>query len=240
MLENYNILEWDSNFFGFKVAQIISNSEDYSACERTLNELKKCGVQLVYWQVERGSSVASELSSKYNGKLVDLKTTFSYTHTGQTIYCGNENVHNYNVTFAEDDILNLAVQCGSFSRFFVDERIAKEKATELYRIWIKKSVSHEIADNVIVYKKNNQIVGLITLQIKDGRGNIGLVGVDENYRGLGIATELMKASLVYFATKQVLQVDVVTQGLNLPACKLYEKAGFNISLQKDFYHFWIL
>ena len=39
----------------------------------------------------------------------------------------------------------LAIAAGEYSRFAVDRRFPREKSESLYRIWIQRSVSGEIA-----------------------------------------------------------------------------------------------
>ena len=110
---------------------------------------------------------------------------------------------------------------------------------ELYHTWIEKSVNKELADDIIIQEVEGQLAGVITVFIKNEIGYIGLVGVDSRYRGQGIGSKLIKDSLTYFKNKSINRVEVVTQGNNKPACKLYEKHGFSILYQTDFYHFWI-
>lgn len=70
-------------------------------------------------------------------------------------------------------------------------------------------------------------------------GHIGLTGVDENYRGRGIGKKLITAAIEYFCKKSIKEIQVVTQGNNMAACKLYESCGFKVLDWIEFYHFWL-
>lgn len=239
MLDNYTILDWDSSFFGYKVAKLNINTEDYKSIERCLKDVIQLGAKLVYCQAENGSKVAANLASKYNGHLVDIKTTYRYTLNSEQKRYKNESFIKYKSDPLSDDILlKLAVQCGIYSRFFVDPRIKVEKAKDLYQTWIRKSISKELADDILIYNFEKRIIGLISVYLKGDIGNIGLLGVDENFRGKGIGKNLVDWAISYFSSKNAKFIDVVTQGKNLSACKLYEKCGFKLEQQFDFYHFW--
>jgi ribosomal protein S18 acetylase RimI-like enzyme len=74
---------------------------------------------------------------------------------------------------------------------------------------------------------------------KDGKGNIGLVGVHSDSRGKGQGSVLINAALNYFLENKCHRVSVVTQGRNQAACGLYEKFGFRVAGKTNFYHFWL-
>jgi dTDP-4-amino-4,6-dideoxy-D-galactose acyltransferase len=75
--------------------------------------------------------------------------------------------------------------------------------------------------------------------VRKSVGNIGLVGVDKNYRSQGIGKLLITASDNYFNKAGCKKIEVVTQGENRPACLLYEKNGFSVQSQFNFYHLWL-
>lgn len=239
MNDAHKILDWDSEFFGFKVASIQLNSLQLNDLLMSFRVLKDLNVKLVYLISSKAEEEVLKFADSFNGKLVDIKTTYSIQLESYVRADVSDNISLYSNNYASPDLLALAVQCGKFSRFSVDPLIPSNKMQELYQIWINKSVLHQMADETIVYTQDNKIVGLITVYTKNRIGNIGLVGVDESYRGKGIGGELIKASLNYFKEKGINEVEVVTQGLNKAACSLYEKFGFTVKSQFDFYHFWL-
>ena len=75
-----------------------------------------------------------------------------------------------------------------------------------------KFTLREIADIVLTaINAENRIVGLLTLRVIQEEGQIGLLGVDESFRRVGIAKKLMNA-LHRWIVQQVLKgVCVATQ-----------------------------
>lgn len=234
-MKNFKILDWDSDFFGFPVASVLYHNNNHN---KTLKTLRSEGIVLVYWQVETTNYEFAIFAKTNNGILIDKKTTYSINYSSSNISLPI-NTEYYNCTEPNAELLKLAVQCGAYSRFHVDPKITNNKFEELYRLWMVQSVKRKMADDVIVYKLKDRIVGVVTVYLQNGVGNIGLIGVDEQFRGQGIGRELIIATKAYFSKKKIEHIDVITQGMNRQACALYENTGFSISSQTDFYHFWL-
>jgi dTDP-4-amino-4,6-dideoxy-D-galactose acyltransferase len=141
--------------------------------------------------------------------------------------------------YANLEMINLAIESGKFSRFCLDKRMPKGKFEELYGLWIQNSVSGNFADAVIICKIDNIIGGLVTLANKNRVGDIGIIAVDESYRGIGIGKALMRAAENWFIENKYLISQVVTQEVNKPAKQLYEKCGFEIVKREFVYHIWM-
>jgi ribosomal protein S18 acetylase RimI-like enzyme len=74
--------------------------------------------------------------------------------------------------------------------------------------------------------------------VADGIGNIGLFAVAEAERGRGHGSRLLDAALAWFATYDLERVNVVTQGRNAAAQRIYQRAGFLTVDTRHWYHFW--
>ena len=222
-----DILEWDSKFFGFKVARITYEIlPSYQDLSDTLLKLKDIQVRLVYCYSE--SKYDYLLIEKLEGLLVDKKTTF----TGNTIRCFSDSM-------SVLDLEYLSVQSGKYSRFAVDHNIPKEKYYELYRIWINKSIRSS-TNEVLVIPSDNEIVGMIVLGRGDGEyGSIDLIAVNDMLRGKNYGRQLMNAAALWFMKNKYGYVQVVTQGDNIPACNLYKSCGYSASHVNYVYHFWL-
>jgi dTDP-4-amino-4,6-dideoxy-D-galactose acyltransferase len=237
-MEGIKILDWDSDFLGYPVARIDSLKKGQKEWKKILAQLKIQGVKLAYWQVQPGNISFQKFAKENNGKLVDIKTTYSI-HLAEYEYIADDSIENFENKEPNQQLLNLGIQCGAYSRFSFDKNIPRKKFEELYRLWIINSVKKSMADDVLVYKFQDRMVGLVTVYEKEKIGNIGLIGVDEEYRGRGIGKALLNAVKNYFYIKGIQKIHVVTQGQNQAACKLYESVGFNVLEQYEFYHFWL-
>jgi ribosomal protein S18 acetylase RimI-like enzyme len=94
------------------------------------------------------------------------------------------------------------------------------------------------AHHVWVAERHAEPIGYIACQRKDDAlARIQLVGVDPAFHGQGIGQQLMRTALNYFG-QEATRLEVVTQGRNLAALRLYAKHGFVTATQELWYHWW--
>ncbi|HKR05934.1 MAG TPA: GNAT family N-acetyltransferase [Bacteroidia bacterium] len=241
--EPYKILDWDSAFFGYKVAMLLEPSFNYNGLSNGLQKLKEENVKLVYWSpakrsIENGDE---QKIASLGGKLVDIKTVYEISLDGKSAdeFKRDERVKEYTDTVMHPDLVGLAFETGVYSRYKVDERIGRQKFEELYTIWMEQSVEKKIAKAILVTVEEKRITGMITLGERDGSGNSGLMAVDPAQRGKGLGYALFQEMFRWFIEHGYKKIRLVTQEANVSACNFYERAGFEKVSAQPFYHFWI-
>jgi len=232
-------LQWDSDFFKFKIAEIKSaNYFESESLAQTIDKLKTDGYQLIYLYVNPADVLTNELALAKKWLLADEKITYTLDLNG--ISDKNESdVSVYSHNYPNDELMSLAVQSGEWSRFKTDHNFKPDDYQTLYKEWIKKSVQGEMSDVVLAHESGGRIDGMITLSINDNVGIIGLIGVDESTRGQGVGTKLINSAIDYCLMKGVKRIDVTTQKQNANACKFYEKNNFKINNIVNLYHLWL-
>lgn len=237
MQQPYEILAWDSDFFGFPVANIVADTLSYSEFDNLCKDFTKQGITLAYWKTNH--EIPFTDFETYSICLVDKPCIFQkQLKPLSTELDFKEGIFFYSDIYVSKKLYDIAIQCGAFSRFQNDTCIPKEKFEALYRIWIEKSVKKQNADDIICYSYNNEIAGIVTISISNTVGTIGLFGVDESARGRGIGTQLLDAVQTYCIQRNCFEIRVATQQQNIPACSVYKKAGFNMMDKKNCYHIW--
>lgn len=236
-------LDWDTGHFGFLVGRIGSDATD-ADLRNALSEAHTRGYRLVYWATSPDRAPPPRLLIEFEGCLVDRKVTFarslSITNTSARSSGGMISPVEGHECSAE--LIALAIAAGAYSRYAVDPNIPRDKFVRLYEIWIERSVRREIADAVLVardFTSETTTAGMITVKVTDGVGNIGLVAVAESHRGQGIGSQLIDAAHDWMIARQATKSTVVTQAENLPACRLYERAGYSVERVENIYHFWL-
>lgn len=225
---NLRRLSWDSDFFGFEVARVdLEPGEAFDAQQLD-------AFNLVYLF---SNNALPEAEAQLPGLfLADEKITYH-----QTVDEANGDRHLHIRSFREPvtpAIISLSIQSGAYSRFKVDSRIPSGKFEDLYRLWIEKSASRDIADDLLVFNDSGIPQGLITLKDKGGFIDIGILAVDEKSRGKKIGTHLINAAKHYCLQNRFINLEVVTQLANKPACEFYEKQGFKPKSIQYVYHYW--
>lgn len=231
----YKILEWDTNFFKFKVAEVKKNILNNSKSrEIILNSMIEDEIKLGYYS--SGIKLNSEISSGFDINLVihrvplirKIKDEFPF-HANISFYEENE---------PNKALVELAQLAGRQGRFGLDPRIPNEVCDEIFKNWIKNSVNKKLATHTLVYRENSEIVGFATIDIKNGRGRTPLFAVKREYEGKGISFALMRAMESVLKREGCPIVVGGTQKLNEKALKVYERYGLIPQKPEFIYHLW--
>jgi dTDP-4-amino-4,6-dideoxy-D-galactose acyltransferase len=241
-MNTYKILDWDTEFFGFKVARILPERLGSHRLKDTLLSIKQENVILAYWSTDPVDA-ESETAARYcNGFLADRKVTYSIDAIEINDRAASESfetkVEEYSDESVSRELEDLAIQAGIFSRFNIDPQMPAGRFIDLYKLWIQKSVQRELADKVLVVRNAGIIVGMVTVGEKNGRGDIGLLAVDSSMRGKKLGIALVNAAQQWTIENGFTTAQVVTQGENVSACRFYEKCGYRIDKIENVYHFW--
>jgi dTDP-4-amino-4,6-dideoxy-D-galactose acyltransferase len=235
----FKILDWDSRFFGYKIASVHVSDLKQDKLSEILNDLKKESCKLVYCFADPIDEVTNNSILKFSGMLVDEKVTFSIQGFNENKSFTSGHIQPYILTFPSDLIKGLALQSGIYSRFKVDPGFRNSEYEKLYTEWIVNSIDKSFADEILVYYDDNEEKGFISLSTKNNIGSIGLLAVDERERGKSIGKKLINATFAYFVNKAVSEIEVVTQKANGTACAFYESQGFKVKNITNVYHIWI-
>ncbi len=236
----FQILDWDSKHFGYKVARLNASRLTPSELKRVLSNLLKRDIRLVYWYINPKDKVSNKAAQENNGFLADEKTTYvkSVSPEAKNITLSNH-IKSYLHQPLNDQLLYLTLEAGIYSRFKVDPNCKEGEFEILYTEWIKNSLNGKIAKDVLVYVEGGKEIGFITLGEKDERCNIGLIAVDEKFRGQGIGEQLMSEAFKKAWEWGYKEMSVVTQRTNRGACSFYEKLGSVVESTVNIYHFWL-
>ena len=228
-------LDWDSNHFGVSIGRLKDGRMDRGRMEAALEWARAEGVACLYWLVDPASEESLSLAAEHHFEPVDRRVSFE-----RACLSGEppaEGVRPYR----EGDLPELeqiAAVSHQDSRFYRDGRFNRAACDAMYRVWIRRSVEGW-AQQVFVAEEQGSVAGYCSCHLEAERvGRIGLIAVEQRFRGRGLGEKLMRASLGYFAAQGVERVEVVTQGANEGAQRLYRKLGFEVRRSETWFHRW--
>lgn len=232
------LLEFDTALFGFKTGRIQTADKSAEALQLQLDAAKQEGYRVLYWFTDQTGEAAG---TQAGGLLADRKRTYARSTNGFGYFdlLGNWFISSYKEDKPDQELYQLAFAAGAYSRFQTDPGFGREGFEKLYAKWIEKSVSRELAKEVLYIEDFGQKRAMLTLGIKNDRPDIGLVATAADYRGRGMAGDLIKSSIVWAINRDYKEVQVVTQGDNRGACKLYESLGYKMESEELVFHFWL-
>jgi len=231
-------LEWDSQFFGRRIARVNSSClteklaveiDDWCSLER---------IDCLYFLASSTDPLTARLAQDNMFRLVDVRVTLEL-HV-RTACSGSSSLPRIR-NAVERDIPALRILARSAhrdSRFYYDGNFPSHLCDRLYETWIERSCSGW-AKNVLVAGEGADPEGYVTCQIPNPSiGQIGLVGVAEKAHGKGIGRDLVTSAACWFAQEGVENVSVVTQGRNVRAQRLYQRCGFVTRSVELWFHRW--
>ena len=240
-MDQLQILNWDTGFFGFPVAKITDSRAAVEVLQSAVAQMRHQQIRLAYWAAEIDSPEIHQLIASLGGRLVDEKLTFIATLQSlpDRELPALRRVEPYQAGMSMTELKDLSVQSGQYSRFVVDPQFPAAKARELYEEWIIRSVDKTVAEEVLVIRQDDHIAGMATLVRSGEAGSIGLIAVAERFRGQKMGEALVRASQIWWKERGCQQIRVVTQEANEPAKRLYQKCGFEVQKREYFYHIWL-
>lgn len=237
------LLEWDSNFLGFPVGQLVAQELHTTGLAALVDESRTNGIRLIYMRVNPTDTAMAAAAHQTGARLVDRKMTFARETdlsilAGQETESGDDSI--FSTTTFTSELEELAWQSGEFSRFRRDGRFAAGFFKNLYTQWLRASLTGELARVVLAYPSpKGEEVGLLTLGQQEGLAIIGLLAVAGANRGQGIGQQLVEAARQQAQRWGCPTLQVVTQRDNEPACRFYARCGFELVREEHIYHLWL-
>jgi len=232
------MLEWDGAFFGFPVARLSEALRERAGLAAALADARQRGVRLAYWSPEAresSASLARELAGTIAGTQLRYQRTF--TPVGQEPAAPGVEIRRCDAPTPE--LESLATAAGVLSRFAVDPAMPPGTMQKMYALWLRRSFSGEMGDEVLAARDAAGPSGLVTLKYGVSEAEVGLLAVAPRARGAGVGRALMQAAALRLLSRGLLTSIVTTQGENRPACRLYEGCGYAPGPARLAVHFWL-
>lgn len=240
VLSLYRRLKWDSDFFGFNVAYVSCLRLTPNIEKHIAGFVRKENIRMLEYLCNCHDKKSVITAEKNGYSFVDIRLTFE--HFVQNNYPVND-CQGYCVREAgPKDIAKLrkiASNIYRFSRYYYDSNFDKDKVAEFYANWVEKAVLGKFDDFVYVLCHLEEPIGFCS--IRKNRLNsvtIGLFGMHSNYSGRGLSKYLLDTSLQKLRDSGIHYVEVVTQGRNYAAQRLYQRSGFLTKSVELWYHKW--
>lgn len=241
--KSLKILDWDTNFFGFKIAQFKENELNKKNLQYAFKICKKYKVRLLQFKCEAGDNDSILLAEANNFHLADIRLIFKKKiepiKNLNTLLSKNLK---FRVAKVEDKYVLKKIVSNLYvnSRFYKDINFSKTAVKNFYKTWIENSVSGKFDDFVYIVCNEDLPIGFCSLKFISSKiVKIGLFGVDKTQLGRGVGSELLKNVLFFLSKKKIKVISVTTQGTNYHAQRLYQKLGFQIEKFEIFYHCWL-
>jgi dTDP-4-amino-4,6-dideoxy-D-galactose acyltransferase len=236
------LLDWDSEFFGCRIATLGGNRLAPQEVDEIMRWCADGKIDCLYFLADSRCADTATTAETNGFAFKDLRMTFEWKRslgaTGLRPQIGPQVKVR---THREPDlaaVVLIARSAHTDTRFFFDRRFDRDAAALLYETWIRKACAAPDA-RVFVGETMGELAGYLSCHRSGPQaGHIGLAAVDPRFHGQGIGRAMIEAALRWFADQEITDISVVTQGRNVAAQRFYQSAGFLTRSIECWYHKW--
>jgi ribosomal protein S18 acetylase RimI-like enzyme len=227
-------LPWDSEHFGVSIARVVAGA----ASDLSTAWARDHDVECLYLLADLQDAAALRAAIAAGFVLTDVRLTLERSIDAGVAHGDDDSVRR----MEESDLPVLEAIADSAhvdSRFYADPRFDRVRVAALYREWLRASLRTRFADWALTAVHDGAPAGYITGRVEpDGMASVGLLGVGATARGLGLGSQLINELVREAAGAGCAQITVVTQGANVQAQRLYQRAGFRTLRAQAWFHWW--
>ena len=241
IFELISLLEWDSKFWGFSIAFLSSRHLSENILFRVSQYVRKKDIRLIEYLCNCHDKKSVRLAEQNGYEFKDIRLTYEKKLTRKVNVELNEEIQ-FGSAQAEHipALRKMSRNLYLDSRYYYDRNIDKDRIAEFYMDWVEKAVKKEYDDECYVYLINQVPKAYCSVKYNsDDLAQIGLVGVSNSHTGKGLGGQLMHNVSNSLIEKGCKRIQVVTQGRNYPAQRLYQKNGFLTHSTELWYHKWV-
>ena len=236
-------LQWDSSFFDRAVAKIdVSQNEEIDFIQ-VIDDCKKKNYKLIYIFInslnQKMVSKATALFGKpINEKIFLEKKGFNHEF-GKTAFHSTYNIELIGVNITKDDynqILNLTISAGAFSRFKLDEQLGTKKFIEMYTFWVNSLINNKDYRILVIKDIAEKIIGFLSYKIIENGYKIDFMSIDETYQKKGLGKALLQSMYQELGTSRFDYIVTEIHLGNTAINKFFTSHGFTFKEASNIYH----
>ena len=236
------LLEWDTRFFGCRIARVIGHRLDDLTATNVLDWCRRERVDCLYFLADANHLETTTTAEAHGFGMKDVRLTYTRRLEPALKSPPTNTPAGVILRPARHDDLPaleaLAQDSYTESRFYFDARFPRSAVSLMYKVWVRQSVEGQ-AELVLVLEAEGHAAGFITCHLLGERqGQCRLGGLEVNLRGRGLGMFLYDGALRWFARQEVETVIYVTQARNVAAQRLFQKLGFLTQSVQIWYHKW--
>jgi ribosomal protein S18 acetylase RimI-like enzyme len=234
------LLEWDSQHFGFPVARLTPLAPGEAEVRAALAWCRAGGVRCLYFLCDAAAVESARLARARGFDPVDVRVTLVRRfdlHPVEPPAGGRLVVRE--ATEADLEAV-WALTPGMFesSRFYKDDRFPRARADALYQRWAARD-GRTPGRLLVVGERDGRVVGFGSGSDEGaGEGRWGLIGVEAGARRQGVGATLADAVEHRLRERGASHCVVATQGGNAASLRLFEKRGFRTVSVQLWFHRW--
>lgn len=242
-IEPCKFLDWDSDFFGIRIAKVTEHRLSPSVLESIWDWNRTNNIHCLYYLADSDDAQSIRLAEENGFRNVEIRITYELSLEGwdpETRQVRNPDVH---LRIATDEdvpaLVELSTDSYRDSRWYFDPQFPQDKVRSYYPVWIENSVKG-FADFVLVAELEGQVLGYISgnRAKNDQPGTLELMSVHPQARRHGIGHEVFSGGLDWHKRSGARMLVTNTQGRNITTNRLMIRLGLILKDIQIYYHKW--
>jgi ribosomal protein S18 acetylase RimI-like enzyme len=234
------LLEWDSQHFGFPVARLTPLAPVAEEFRAAVAWCRTEGVRCLYFLCDADAIESVRLAQVGGFDMIDVRITLLRRLDLDPVAPAAGGPLVVREATAADLGAVRAMTPGLFqgSRFYKDGRFPRGRVDALYQRWAERDFRTP-GRLLVVSERDGRVVGFSSASCEGaGEGRWGLIAVEAGARGRGVGAALAAAVERGLRERGASHCVVATQGGNTASLRLFEKRGFRTVAVQLWFHRW--
>jgi hypothetical protein len=251
------MLPWDSSIFGVKMGQIPilvheglpEDSREFlkSLLDSVLGDCRKEGMRHLNIRVDADNLMLAQVLEEKGFYLVDTIVTYIFNPRRQELPHIKQ-LYKTRVYREEDHDAVLQVAAVAYKnfigRYHADPHLPNDLCDKLYRLWAKRILDGDIAEQIIVAERKGKVIGFLGYRLKQdileatgvrvAGGGLGGCLPD----GFGAYAAILETAMREGMHRYDMQ-DFETQINNVNIILIYQKLNFEYTRAQYTFHAWL-
>lgn len=233
------LLDWDSFFFGFPISLVGSKYLTENIQLLIEDFAKSNQLKLIQYLCNCHDDISVKVAEENRYHFTDIRLTFQYKFPAVLKTFINDTSCRLANESHIVDLISMTEDLYKDSRYFYDGNFDLTKINHFYSEWLIKAIKGTFDHECYAWFIKEKPVAFCTVRYSsDNQANVGLFGVHKDYSGKGYGKKLLLSVIEILAKKRVMNLEVVTQGRNYAAQRLYQSVGFKTKETELWYHKW--
>jgi dTDP-4-amino-4,6-dideoxy-D-galactose acyltransferase len=240
MTPDWRELDFDSEFFGCRIARFDAVPGDAAAARALVSRADAAGIDCAYLLLDAADTAALRAAEDAGFRVVDVRLTIACALERADARAPIAGCASVRRAEASDVPALQAIARVSHrdSRFYADPQFPRERCDALYARWIERKCGGAAAA-VFTAGERGATCGYLSCDLPEaGVGQLDLLAVAPEARGRGVAAALTAHALAWFRDSGRTRARLVTQGRNANALRHFARFGFAAERVELWLHRW--
>jgi GNAT superfamily N-acetyltransferase len=235
------LLEWDSEHFGFKIATVVGSVLDESTAALADDWSARNGVRCLYFLANPDDARTSRVAAEHGFRVVDHRLTVRCSLAQEPPRSGSQAVEVSEASAAElVHVRSIAARSHrGGGRFYFDGGFPPERCDALYEAWVDRGWNDP--ERILLVARVNgepaayQVVGPVE---RGGARRLELLAVDPDRHGSGVGAATLSGGMRLLHAGGTPETWTILSARNIVTVRLHERLGFLIEKAGIWHHKW--